>query len=85
MVRFNYTVNDPHGIHARPAGLLVKAAKMFNSDIKIKCGEREADAKKLLAVMRMGVRNGEGLDFLISGEDEELASEEIQSFCRKYL
>ena len=36
MKTFDYTVKDELGIHARPAGLLVKEAKNFTSKITIK-------------------------------------------------
>ena len=35
MKEFKYTITDPEGIHARPAGELVKAAKQFTSTIKL--------------------------------------------------
>ena len=41
MKTFDYTVKDELGIHARPAGLLVKEAKNFTSKITIKKGEKE--------------------------------------------
>ena len=43
MKTFDYTVKDELGIHARPAGLLVKEAKNFTSKITIKKGEKEVD------------------------------------------
>ena len=48
MKEFSYVITDSEGIHARPAGLLVKEAAKFQSDIKLKKGEKEADAKKKL-------------------------------------
>ena len=33
MIQFQYTITDPNGLHARPAGLLVKAAQMFASAV----------------------------------------------------
>ena len=35
MKSFTYTITDPVGIHARPAGILVKAVKPFQSTCKI--------------------------------------------------
>ena len=46
MKTFDYTVKDELGIHARPAGLLVKEAKNFTSKITIKKGEKEVDATR---------------------------------------
>ena len=56
MKKINYTVAAESGIHARPAGLLVKQAASFKSDIKILNEEngKEADLKRLMAVMALG-------------------------------
>ena len=56
MKEFSYTVQDALGIHARPAGLLVKEAAKFPCDITLKCGEKKGSAKKIMAVMAMGVK-----------------------------
>ncbi len=55
---FTYRVEGKNGIHARPAGALVNAAKSFHSDITIKKGDRDADAKRLFSVMSLGAREG---------------------------
>ena len=46
MKQFQYTITDPVGIHARPAGLLVKAAKGFSSSITVEKGGKTAAATK---------------------------------------
>ena len=59
MKQFQYTVTDPMGIHARPAGLLVKAAKPLDSTITIiKEGGKSANATKLMAVMGLAIKAG---------------------------
>lgn len=35
MKEFTYVITDPEGIHARPAGLLVKEANRFKSKITL--------------------------------------------------
>ena len=49
MEKFSYRVTDPAGIHARPAGIIVKEASKYNSDIKITANGKEADAKKIFS------------------------------------
>lgn len=44
MKQFTYTITDPVGIHARPAGLLAKFAKTQDSTITISRGEKSAAA-----------------------------------------
>ena len=60
MKSFEYTIKDELGIHARPAGILVKAIAKKTSDIKIKkAGDtREVNAKSIMAVMSLGVKKG---------------------------
>ena len=61
MKQFTYTITDPVGIHARPAGLLVKAAKSFSSAITLEAGGRSAGATKLMALMSMGIKQGDAV------------------------
>ena len=52
MKEFNYTITDPEGIHMRPAGELVKAAKQFESRITISKDGKTGDCKKVFTIMR---------------------------------
>ncbi len=86
MKEFTYTITDPVGIHARPAGLLVKAVKEHASTIKIKTADgREADAKKLLALMGLGIKQGDSVTVSIEGDDEEGAAAAIETFMKENL
>ena len=59
MKSFEYTITDPVGIHARPAGLLVKAIKgLAGSTVTITKGEKSVNALKLMALMGMGITKG---------------------------
>ena len=59
MKQFQYTIKDELGVHARPAGLLVKLAKQYTSAITIEKNGKVADARKMFAVMGLGVKNGD--------------------------
>lgn len=80
MKQFDYTIRDELGIHARPAGLLVKQAARFKSTTKMKCGEKEADLKRLINVMTLAVKCGDTVTVTIDGEDEAEAAKELQAF-----
>ena len=80
MKKFSVSVHDKSGIHARPAGLLVKEASKFDSDIIITVGNRTADAKKIFSVMKLAAKFGEVLTITVSGEDEEAAFQQIKDF-----
>ena len=73
MKEFKYVVTDPEGLHARPAGILVKKAAEFQSKIMIDKAGKAADAKRILGVMGLGVKKGEEVTITAEGEDEETA------------
>lgn len=85
MITFKYTIADEHGIHARPAGMLVGCAKKFDSDIRVAKDGHEVDAKHLLAVMSLAGRHGEELTFTVNGSDEEHAAAELERVCRDQI
>jgi len=70
MQEFTYIIKDEIGIHARPAALLVKCAKGCQSQISLMKGNDKAEADKLMAVMRLGVKQGESVIVQASGETE---------------
>ena len=85
MKKINYTVTAEAGIHARPAGLLVKKAASFKSNIKILHEQRgsEADLKRLMAVMALGVKQGDSIVLSVDGEDEEEAANALEAFLKE--
>lgn len=85
MKTFVYTIADEHGIHARPAGILVNCAKQFASDIKVSKNGREVDAKHLLAVMSLAGKHGEELTFTVSGKDEAHAARALEQCCHENI
>lgn len=85
MKTFTYTITDQLGIHARPAGLLVKAVTPFKSKITLSTAEKQVDARRIMAVMGLGAKQGTVLTVSVEGEDEELASKAIEEFLKANL
>ena len=85
MKSFRYTITDPVGIHARPAGNLVKALKNYKSSIRISGNGKSADARKLMSVMMLGIRQGQEVELAFDGEDEETAAAEIEQYMKENL
>ena len=86
MKQFQYTITDPVGIHARPAGLLVKAAKELDSTITIeKEGGKSAPATKLMALMGVGVKQGDTVIVTLEGGDEEGNAATLEQFFKENL
>ena len=82
MKEFQYTIQDPMGFHARPAGALVRAAKAYTSKITIACGEKSAQLTRLMAVMALGIKQGQTVTVTIDGPDEDRALEDLQAQFR---
>lgn len=82
---FQYTITDEVGIHARPAGELVKLAKEFQSEITLSAGAKKADARKLMAVMALGIGHGQTVTVEAAGPDEDAAAERLTKFFKENL
>ncbi len=85
MKEFTYTVRDKVGIHARPAGMLVKLVKEYSSDVYIEKGDKRIKADRLIAIMNMGIKNGDTVTVTIEGDDEKEAYKSLYSFFEKNL
>ena len=80
MKTFDYTIKDAMGIHARPAGLLVKEVGKYQSKISLTKDGKTVDAARLMAVMSLGVKCGDTITVSVEGDDEDIASERIKEF-----
>ena len=85
MKEFTYTITDPEGIHARPAGLFVKAAAAYPCTVTIIKDGKEADAKRILGVMGLGVKQGQAITIRTDGDQEAEASEALEKFFKENL
>ena len=86
MKTFEYTITDPVGIHAHPAGLLVKEIKSHaGSAVTITKGEKSVNALKLMALMGMGIKQGDTVKVTVDGADEDTAAAAIEAFFKANL
>lgn len=85
MVTFHYVIQDPLGIHARPAGLLVKEAGKLASEITIANGGRQGDAKKIFSVMSLGVKQKDEIIVTVEGASEEEDAKALKAFFETNL
>lgn len=85
MKEFKYTITDEVGIHARPAGMLVKEAGSFQAKITVECNGKSADARKLMAIMALGVKHGDTVTVQVEGEQEEEAFAAMEKFFQGHL
>jgi phosphotransferase system HPr (HPr) family protein len=82
MTEFSYTITDPLGIHARPAGLCIKKLEEFKSAITISRADTGAscNGKGLLALMKLRVKQNDTIIITAEGEDEAAAIEAAQAY-----
>ena len=86
MKEFEYVFTDPVGIHARPAGNLVKEIKNYaDSKISITKGEKTVDGLRLMAVMGLGAKQGDTVKFTVEGGDEDAVVEALSAWLKENL
>ena len=86
MKSFTYTITDPLGIHARPAGLLPQTAKNYaDTTITVEKNGSSAAANQLIRLMGMGVKQGDCVTITAEGAREDAAIEAMRSFFRCHL
>ena len=85
MKSFSYTVKDELGLHARPAGLLVKEVKNFQSKVTLEKDGKSVDASRLMAVMGMGVKKDQTVTVKLEGDDEDAACKALKAFFETNL
>ena len=86
MKEFTYTITDPVGIHARPAGLLVKAIKALDSSVTIaKADGKSAAGTKLMALMGLGIKQGDTVTVTVEGGSENANAAAMEQFFKDNL
>ena len=83
MKSFEYVIKDEVGLHARPAGLLVKCAISCDSEVKIEFKSKSVSAKKLFAVMGLCVKQNDAITITVEGASEETECIKIKEFCEQ--
>jgi len=85
LVEKRIEVTNKLGLHARPAAMLVTTAGKFKSEISLRKGEVEANAKSILSVMMLAAEVGSFVIITAQGEDEEQAAQAVaQLFEQKF-
>ncbi|MBQ7898007.1 MAG: HPr family phosphocarrier protein [Clostridia bacterium] len=85
MKEFSYIIKDEIGLHARPAGKLSALAKEWQSEVIIEKGGKEVNASRLMMLMSLGIKNGDEVRVVVTGEDEEEALDAIKRFFEETL
>lgn len=85
MRRFTYTLTDPEGFHARPVGMFVKKVKEFSCTVRVQKDEKIVDARKMFALMGLGIKGGQTITVECDGEQEAEAAAALEAFLKENL
>ena len=77
MVKQRVTIQNPTGLHLRPAGILCKEAMQYKSHVTFRYGDNIANAKSVISVLGACIKSGDEIDLICEGEDEEEALKHI--------
>lgn len=77
MIKSEFEISNPQGLHARPAAMLCKVTSQFSADVKFIKDGIEVNGKSVMGVMMLAAECGSKVDVQINGEDEEKAWEKI--------
>jgi len=80
MKNLKFTVTNPSGLHARPATELVKTLKTFHCAIQLQKGEKTANPKSLISLLKVGIVQGDAITFQLDGPDEADAEAALNAF-----
>jgi phosphocarrier protein HPr len=80
-----FKLESDDGLHARPAGLFVKALSTFKSSVEVELKGQKKNGKSIMSLMSLGAVPGDELKVSISGEDADKALAAIeQLFASKF-
>ena len=82
---FTYVIKDEIGIHARPAGVLVKMIKDAKSSVTVECKGKSADAKKIFSLLSLAVKCGDRVKIHIDGVDEDEVYEKVSKYLTENM
>lgn len=85
MEKINLTLNNPDGLHARPAAIFVQEASKFKSHIEIEFEGQNVNAKSIIGIMSLGAFHGEKITLIADGVDEKRALESLKNLLENEL
>ncbi|MCL2347193.1 MAG: HPr family phosphocarrier protein [Planctomycetaceae bacterium] len=80
MPSIQFDINNPSGLHTRPGTTFVRLAKTFSSEIRLRKGDKTANAKSLVKLLQLGISQGDTVMLTCEGEDESVAVDQLSQF-----
>lgn len=85
MVSFAFKVKSEKGLHARPAGALVKEAIKCSGTVTIRKGDKQEDLKRVYNVMSLAIKENEEVEITVEGKNEEAEAAALQKYINENL
>jgi phosphocarrier protein HPr len=80
MLAFRLEITNPTGLHTRPGTQFVQLAKTFACEIQVTKGEKTANAKSLVKLLKIGISQGDAMELICDGPDEQQAMDGLRAF-----
>jgi len=77
------TIENTHGLHARPAALFVQLANKYHSSVKIEKDGEMVDGKSIIGLLSLGINRGVCIKLIVEGIDADQALIELKDFLEK--
>lgn len=78
MEKVTLKLNNPEGLHARPAALFVQVASRFSSELQLEAHGVTVNGKSIIGIMSLGAFHGEEISLTATGQDEKLMIKALQ-------
>lgn len=80
MIERPITVRFENGLDARPIAFLVQEASQYTSQIFLQVGSKKINAKSIMGMMSLTLRDGDEVTVVADGKDEQMAADSIEHF-----
>lgn len=85
IVEASVVIVNKVGLHARPAMLLVRTAALYQSKVQVVCGEKVANAKSIVGILKLGAVKGDTIVLRAEGDDAATAIHELTALVNRHF
>ncbi len=83
MQQCSYIIRDEYGMHARPAGQLVRLASAYECTVTVQHEDRSCTLKTPMHLMALGIMQGDNITIQAEGNDESACITAVQKFLEE--
>lgn len=83
LIKKKIKIQNPQGLHARPASIFVKIANKFDSEVAVKKGRETVNGKSIMGLMMLAANRGSTITIEVNGADAKNAADELERFLSR--